>query len=388
MFQPVSLSTHQLCKIKPIFRKNTADDKSESADLVLSSNNNSNYEEEKLKLLKMSLIALGCFGATITLCQGINTIVKQAEFNARKELAKNKKLELKTFDEFQSLAQEIKVPVLEKCKSLNETLRGILQVQADLKIADQELIDKTGAKRINRLILNGKPGTGKSFFAKIYAKTIGADYLQVNYADINSKWAGESVEKMKAVFDYAMKMGQKEPKKDFVLVFNEIDSIIQPIEKYSNSSSGGTYWIGKIEQRAAFLEFIENLAEKAPNVTVIGTTNLAPEKRTLDGAALSRFQNIYEVPLPTKNILHEALKMNLQIGNEYREFAESNDASLAKLAQTMESKGFSFRDLDNVIETSKRHYFRDAMKDKNAKFNIKYLNKAIEEHKLTDGTTS
>ena len=377
MIQPIFLSTNQLCKNYKTFRSKESADS--SLGLNPPSNMYSGYEEEKIRLMKGGLVAFGAFGLAITIPLTVTTI---------KSLnTKSKKPVLKTFNEFSTLANDMKVPVLEKCKSLNENLHEILQIQSDLQKASPELIEKTGAKRINRLILNGKPGTGKSFFAKIYAKTIGADYLQINYADINSPWVGEGTEKMKAIFDYTEKMAKNEPNKDFVLVFNEIDAIIQPVESYSNGSKG-THWITKMEERATFLESVENLADKAPNVTIIGTTNLSPERKVLDGAALSRFQNLVEVSLPNKNQLYEALKMNLEHGSEYQEFARKNDSSLARLANTMEDKQFSFRDLDNIVETSKRLYFKDAMKNKDAKFSLEYLEKAVNNRKLTDGTIS
>ena len=377
MIQPISLSTNQLCKNYKTFRSKESADS--SLGLNPPSNTYSGYEEEKIRLMKGGLVAFGAFGLAITIPLTL-TAIKSLN-------TKSKKPVLKTFNEFRTLANDMKVPVLEKCKSLNENLHEILQIQSDLQKASPELIEKTGAKRINRLILNGKPGTGKSFFAKIYAKTIGADYLQINYADINSPWVGEGTEKMKAIFDYAEKMAKNEPNKDFVLVFNEIDAIIQPVESYSNGSKG-THWITKMEERATFLESVENLADQAPNVTIIGTTNLSPERKVLDGAALSRFQNLVEVSLPNKNQLYEALKMNLEHGSEYQEFARKNDSSLARLANTMEDKQFSFRDLDNIVETSKRLYFKDAMKNKDAKFSLEYLEKAVNNRKLTDGTIS
>ena len=58
-------------------------------------------------------------------------------------------------------------------------------------------------------------------------------------------------------------------------------------------------------------ELMELLKEKAPNVTIIGTTNISPKNNGLDGAAMSRFQNLIEVPFPDKDCLYEALKMNL-----------------------------------------------------------------------------
>ena len=141
----------------------------------------------------------------------------------------------------------------------------------------------------------------------------------------------------------------------------------------------------KMEQRATFLEYLEKVSEETPNVVIIGTTNLSPQKKGIDAAAVSRFQNVYEVPLPDKDNIYEALKMNLALLKDGDKFMASNDSNLRKLSEEMVNKKCSFRDLENVIERSTGYYLRDLMGDKNKIYSYEYLTKALSEHQVTDG---
>ncbi len=249
------------------------------------------------------------------------------------------------------------------------------------------MIEKSGAKLSNRLILNGPPRSGKSFYAKSLAKSTESKYKEIKYADINSKWAGEGVEKMQYIFDDIIKTASESPKENFVVCFNEIDSVVQPVEKYATDSKG-SYWLSKMEQRSTFLDYIEELNEKVPNVTIIGTTNISPKSGGLDGAAMSRFQNIIEVSLPNNNALYEALKMRIQEFISGKEFIGANDKNLQILAKKMEDEKYSFRDLDNLVNTSRNYLLNDLAKNKEAKYKIEHLQNAFENHGLTDGTIS
>jgi len=51
----------------------------------------------------------------------------------------------------------------------------------------------------------------------------------------------------------------------------------------------------------------------------------------------------------------------------------------------MEQKGYSFRDLESIVNTSKRYYAEDLLKDKNKVFCFEYLEKAVKTPNITDG---
>ncbi|MBR1373411.1 hypothetical protein IJ556_03050, partial [bacterium] len=114
----------------------------------------------------------------------------------------------------------------------------------------------------------------------------------------------------------------------------------------------------------------------------------SPKSGGLDGAAMSRFQNIIEVPLPNNNALYEALKMRIQEFISGKEFIGANDKNLQILAKKMEDEKYSFRDLDNLVNTSRNYLLNDLAKNKEAKYKIEHLQNAFENHGLTDGTIS
>lgn len=78
-------------------------------------------------------------------------------------------------------------------------------------------IDPVG-KRLS-INLYGPPGTGKSLCADCIAKYFGKKIIKVNYADIESKYVGETPKNIIAAFKKAMLT-------DSVLFFDEADSIL------------------------------------------------------------------------------------------------------------------------------------------------------------------
>ena len=67
--------------------------------------------------------------------------------------------------------------------------------------------------------LYGAPGTGKTMAAHAIAKELGRKILIVNYADIESKFVGETPKNIRKAFDAAKKS-------DSILFFDEADAIL------------------------------------------------------------------------------------------------------------------------------------------------------------------
>ncbi len=288
------------------------------------------------------------------------------------------------FKGFESLKNNPKVPLLENCKSINKELREILEIQVKQSKAGDNITKETGeAVSSNRLLLFGPAGVGKSFFAKIYAKSLDAEYTEVLYSDFNSKWSGESVENLKYIFEKILAAAGKNPQKKYVVTFNEIDTIVMPPE---NLARGSGHVLSKLEDRSVFLNYMDRLNETAPNVTVIGTTNISPKNNGLDRAAMSRFQNIVEVPYPDKECLFEALKMNLKGISGGDIFIAENERQLKKLAETMAARRFSFRNLENTVNQAKQYYKIEVIDSgKNEGFKFDYLKRGENSIKLSDG---
>ena len=285
---------------------------------------------------------------------------------------------------FENLSKNEKIPTLATCKSINKKLKSFLQEQINYVKANQNDIIKAGnPKPTNMLLMYGPPGTGKTFFSKIFAKTLGAEYTEIKFADFNSQWCGEHIENLKSVMNDILATATLSPQKKFVVTFNEIDAILQPVENMSNVKGG--YGMVKAEERATILTYIDEILEKAPNVTIIGTTNLAPKNNQLDGAAMSRFKNIIEVSYPDKECLYEALKTLLERIDNGKDFIENNKNMIKKLTEKLNQRKASFRDLDNIAEKAKKAYLEACMTNKNAKFKYQYLDDALNNLDLTDG---
>ena len=347
---------------------------------AMSINSDLDYQRKIVEQNERKIAILGITGLTLlfgTFLWNLKTLI---------ELSKNKSRHMPVnLRPFESLKNNLKIPNLENCKSVNKDLKTVLQRQVNQLKAGADVLAETGEPQAsNRLLLYGTPGTGKSFFSKIFAKSIDAEYMEVMYSDFNSMWAGEGVDNLKKVFEGILKTAKKNPNQKYVVTFNEIDSVVQPVEKLT-APTKGTHFISKLEERSVFLNYLELLKEKAPNVTIIGTTNISPKNNGLDGAAMSRFQNLIEVPFPDKDCLYEALKMNLDKIKNKDKFITDNDTNLKNLAQKMADRKFSFRNLEYIINDAKGYHLDDKMNGKNGDFEFEYLKQAEEKLKVSDG---
>lgn len=360
------------CQQKISFKDTSSVALSDNRVSALSTESKQEKKKEQSLLRALGLISVGTL-ATLLL------IPKMAA--KRTSTSSNKVMDLSY--SFKSLSHNDEIPTLGTCKSINKKLKDFLQNQVDYFNASPEILRKTGMPvSANRLLMYGEPGTGKSYFAKILAKTLDADYMEIKYSDLNKQYCGEHLENMKDIFEKIISSAQLTPKKKFVVNFNEIDAIAQSPYAIHGSGSHSTF---KLEERSVFLTYIEDLGERAPNVILIGSTNMSPKIGRLDEAVLSRFKNVIEVTSPDKECMLEALKTHIETLPEGKMFINQNQRGLEEFAQSLVDRKASFRDLDNVINNSKNYYLKDALKDKNCIYKLEYLERAKNSLESTDG---
>ncbi len=356
--------TH-LTEEKDVFeKKETQETKEKKADTT----------EPQYKFLFNFLLSTIALGAIISLI-----------INRPKNNTKQTENLTKDIFKFESLKDNKDVPKLDNCASLNNDLRDLLEKQIKISKADKELLEEVGNPNAsNRFILSGPTGVGKTFFSKVYAKTLNADYMEILFSDLNSKWVGEVETKMSAMFREITNQAKQSLDKKFVVTFNEIDSLLSPIE-HLVGGSGSTHFASLRRERTVFLTHLEKLQREVPNVTVIGTTNMPPSSKNLDNATMGRFQNIIEVPYPNKDSLYEAIKMNLKTIKGKDKFITENDDKLKELAKTMSERRFSFRNLEFMMNEAKSNYLADKMDNKTAVFKYDYLENAQKRIQKSDG---
>jgi len=127
--------------------------------------------------------------------------------------------------------------------------------------------------------LYGPPGTGKSFAADALANELGLGIIRANYAEIESKYVGETAKNIKAAFQKAKETGA-------LLFFDEADSILG--RRLSNVRQSTDHAVN-VSRSVMLLEL-----DQFSGVTVFAT-NLASN---YDTAFIRRILGHIEMPLP------------------------------------------------------------------------------------------
>jgi SpoVK/Ycf46/Vps4 family AAA+-type ATPase len=169
----------------------------------------------------------------------------------------------------------------------------------------------------------GPPGTGKSLCAEGLASRFDRPFIQVNYAEIESKYVGETPKNIVRLFEAARRH-------DAILVFEEADSILG--SRLSDVRASADHSVNL--SRSVMLTQLDRFAG-----LVVFTTNF-PEN--YDPAFVRRILvNVrFELPdAPTRRRLWELL-LPVQL-------PRSTDVDLATLAE--ETEGLSGGDISNVI---------------------------------------
>src|SRR5579883_1441839 len=180
---------------------------------------------------------------------------------------------------------------------LEKDIGGYSKVKQKLRCEILDTLQKrdraTDAEEISRLeeliprgmIFWGPPGTGKTYFAKAIAASIGAAITIVSGPELKSKWVGESEENLRQIFHKAR---QSAPA---IIVFDELDSF---------ATARGTYTGSGVEHSMVNQLLTEmDGFRKEELVFVIGTTNFV---EALDEALLrpGRFELKIKIPYPNE----------------------------------------------------------------------------------------
>lgn len=206
---------------------------------------------------------------------------------------------------------------------LDKEIGGYPKVKSKLKAEILDVLsrrdkatDPEEVARIEELIPRGMifwgpPGTGKTYFAKAIAASIGAAITIVSGPELKSKWVGESEENLRQIFHKAR---QSAPS---IIVFDEIDSFATA--RGSHTGSGVEH--SMVNQLLTEMDGFH----KDELVFVVGTTNFV---ESLDPALLrpGRFEFHIHIPYPDEHDRREILsiynaKMRLEFSTEAMEYA-------------------------------------------------------------------
>jgi SpoVK/Ycf46/Vps4 family AAA+-type ATPase len=188
------------------------------------------------------------------------------------------------------------------------------------------LIRNRGLSPRRKLLLIGKPGTGKTLTASAMAGELGLPLFVVRLDGLITKFMGETAAKLRLIFE-ALNQTRG------VYLFDEFDSI--------GSARGLANDVGEI--RRVLNSFLQLVEQDNSDSLVIAATN---QVGILDRALFRRFDDVIEYDLPDKARIIQTLKAKLGVFKAQR----IEWAKVASLAQ-----GLNFADITRACE--------DAIKD-------------------------
>lgn len=207
-------------------------------------------------------------------------------------------------------------------KQINSLLQKVRQHETLYTTFGLGEVDRSGG----RLAINlyGPPGTGKTACAEAIANELGRKMIRVNYAEIESKFVGETPKNIKEVFQYAKE-------KDAILFFDEADSILG--KRLSNVSQSTDHAVN-VSRSVMLLEL-----DSFQGVTLFATNFMS----NYDSAFVRRILGHIEMPLPATEgreaLYHKLIPAKYPVAfteADYREVAE-------------QSQGLSGAEILNVI---------------------------------------
>ena len=147
--------------------------------------------------------------------------------------------------------------------------------------AEPDLARQVGVTVPAGIVLHGPPGTGKTTVARAMASQMSASFYEVSAADLMSKWAGESEQRVAKLFQKAR------TNRPSIIFIDEIDSLLR-----RRSSDSAAKWEERVLSQ--FLRELDGLTG-GEGVLLVGATNRVD---TLDEAIVGRRLVPIEIGLP------------------------------------------------------------------------------------------
>ena len=242
--------------------------------------------------------------------------------------------------EFKKLSD--KFPALDS-GCVNPKVKEFIERAVKILKLPKEVLDYTKAKSPRFVIFYGPTGTGKTFSAQLLAKELGAKYGEIQFSDVSSEYVGKTAVNITKKFKEIKKIVDKNPNEQYVFAFNEIDSLLNNVNKLgSNNQHLG-------QNRTAFLNGMD-LVKDCKNLTIVGTTNVNPHSGNMDLASLGRAL-IQEIRVPTEDEAMYAFKFQLgKYGCTDKLMNDKN--ALRNFAQQIVGHQGSNRDIEKLVENA------------------------------------
>jgi len=150
-----------------------------------------------------------------------------------------------------------------------------------------------GMMNRRKILIEGKPGTGKTFTAAIIATEAGLPLYTVQMDKLVTKFMGETSVKLRQIFDSVENTTG-------VYFFDEFDAI--GADRNLDNEVG--------EMRRILNSFLQFIEEDSSESIIIAATN---NQGILDKALFRRFDDVLHYTMPTKNEVEQLYKYKLSV---------------------------------------------------------------------------
>ncbi len=208
--------------------------------------------------------------------------------------------------------------------------------------SNTEITEAHRATPPSSLLLWGVPGTGKTTAARGIAKSLGADFIELEKDIFNSEYVHKGAKQLGELCKQIDTYAAENPNKPIVVFIDEIDSIIS-----TDMSATATHSEDMINTLKTNLENFR----KRKNIIFIGATNKDPGGIKTDNlfvqlnsAIHSRFDRVVEIDLPIPAAIKDAFAKLATVSGE----SKFTDGELGNIAQAFNELKMSYRDIKNV----------------------------------------
>jgi SpoVK/Ycf46/Vps4 family AAA+-type ATPase len=186
----------------------------------------------------------------------------------------------------------------------------------------------------SRILFYGPPGCGKTLLAAAVTREIGGTFLEVDAADIMSRYVGAGERNVGELFDKGRNLAKSG--KPVVIFMDELDDILS--KQFEHEST--------IKVRNQFQRELDGLVTKGKSqlqLFFIGATN---KPWQLNEAMIRRFEKRVYVELPDQNDRIALFKMYLgKLSQQYEIDSDVNYEQLARMTD-----GYSADDIKNICK--------------------------------------